>query len=208
MAERGGASVIILAGGRSSRMGRPKAALRVGRLTLIAHSIAELRRRFSEIVVVAAPAAFQQFRIPTRAVTMVRDARPFQGPVPALKLGLEAIHGEVVFACSCDLPMLNAEVAAALCSMIDGYDALVPLVQGRLQPLHAVYRKGCARALGAMLAAGDSRLTNLLQRVRSRVIEEPDLARLDPQLNSFVSVNTPAQFRAALARRAAAKPRR
>lgn len=208
MAERRGASAVILAGGRSSRMGRPKAMLRADGRTLIERSVAELRPRFSDLVVVAAPAACEQFHIPALAVTIVRDARPYQGPAPALKLGLETVRSQLAFVCSCDLPMLDADVAAALCSMIGGYDALVPLINGRLQPLHAVYRRSCARALGAMLAAGERRLSALFERVRAKVIEEPELARLDPQLSSFVCVNTPAEHRAALKRiRAARAPR-
>ena len=143
------ASAIILAGGRSARMGQPKATLRLGGMTLIERTIseltrAELARAFDDIVVVAAPES-EAIELPKLgAATIVHDENAYQGPVGALARGLRAARHELAFACSCDLPMLRAEVASWLLSLLgERDDAVIPQVGERLQPLHAVYRRRC-----------------------------------------------------------------
>jgi molybdopterin-guanine dinucleotide biosynthesis protein A len=84
------ASAVILAGGRSARMGQPKATLILGGVTLIERTVAELARAFVDIVVVAAPAE-EAIELPALgAVTIVRDDDAYQGPVGALARGLRA----------------------------------------------------------------------------------------------------------------------
>ncbi|MGA7763064.1 MAG: NTP transferase domain-containing protein, partial [Candidatus Binataceae bacterium] len=77
------ASAIILAGGRSARMGEPKATLRLGGITLIERTVIELARAFDDIVVVAAPES-EAIKLPSLgAVTIVHDENAYQGPVGA-----------------------------------------------------------------------------------------------------------------------------
>ena len=147
-----GRSAIVLAGGRSSRMGADKAALRLGGVTILERMVAELTNGFDEVVIVAgarsiAPASV----LAAGSVRMLRDLVPFEGPVKALRLGLAAIRAEVGFACACDLPFVNVRVAAELCAMAAGHDAAIAKVVGRLQVLHAAYRKSCLPAIDAMI---------------------------------------------------------
>jgi molybdenum cofactor guanylyltransferase len=188
-------SAIVLAGGQSSRMGRPKAAIEIGGRTIIGRMVAELRRVTDDIVVVAAPesAAASRFAIPS-GVRIVRDDREYQGPVLALARGLDAASRDAAFACSCDLPLLDGRLAAALAAMLGDYDAVIPEVGGRLQPLHAVYRKRCAAALRALAARGEHRLTAIADAVRTRRVDESELRALDPELRSFLNLNTPADL--------------
>ena len=165
------ASAIILAGGRSARMGQPKATLRLGGMTLIERTVIELARAdpaFDDIVVVAAPES-EAIELPSLgAVTIVHDENAYQGPVGALARGLRAARHELAFACSCDLPMLRSEVASWLLSLVgERDDAVIPQVGERLQPLHAVYRRRCAGALDAMLARGEHRLSAIADAVNS-----------------------------------------
>ncbi|MGH7933041.1 MAG: molybdenum cofactor guanylyltransferase, partial [Candidatus Binataceae bacterium] len=157
-------SAVILAGGRSARMGQPKATLRFGGAMLLERTITELKRQFDDIVVVAAPAAAETFPVKPvidqfERVTLLRDASAFGGPAGALRTGLLAARHDRVFACSCDLPLLDAEVARALCGMLGEYDAVIPEAGGRPHPLHAAYRRRAADALSAMEAGGERRLT-------------------------------------------------
>lgn len=192
---------MILAGGESSRMGRAKATLPFGASTILERILIELRRRFDDLIVVAAPAAVEPFpvdpiirKVPN--VILVRDEDSYAGPVAALVRGLAAATHEVAFACSCDLPLLRAELAHALCDMTDGYDAAIPEVGGRLQPLCAAYRRACGGALAA--AAGERRLTAVVTRLNIRIVAEADLRPLDPDLRSFLNVNTPEAYAEAL----------
>ncbi len=194
-----GPSAIVLAGGRSRRMGRPKASLKFGELTLLDLIVLRLGKSFSEIVVVAAPAALAEIRLADAdSAKIVHDAVPFEGPLAGLQRGLDEVFGDPVFACSCDLPMLSAMVARALCSMIGAYDAVIPEVDGMPQPLHAAYRKRCAGAIGELLARGERRTIALTQALSVLKVGESHLRQLDPGLTSFFGINTPDQYLAAL----------
>ena len=185
------ASAIVVAGGRSSRMGRPKAALDFAGVPLLTRIISELKRRFAEIVVVAAPESEDSLQIDVPAIRTIRDETPFRGPSDALRRGLDAVTNEIAFACSCDLPLLDSDVAAAIVAMLGDFDAAIPIVGERLQPLHAAYRKRCASGLAALAMRGESRLIAIADTVNTRRISENDVRVLDPQLHSFFNVNTP-----------------
>lgn len=204
------ASAIILAGGRSARMGQPKATLRLGGMTLIERTIgeltrAELARAFDDIIVVAAPES-EAIELPALgAATIVHDENAYQGPVGALARGLRAARHELAFACSCDLPMLRAEVASWLLSLVGDFDAVIPQVGERLQPLHAVYRRRCAGALDAMLARGEHRLSAIADavdsRILARIVSEAEYRRADPDALSCFNINTPEDYARALRQR-------
>lgn len=192
-----GTSAIILAGGKSSRMGRPKAALPFGATTILERILAELRSRFDELIVVAAPAESEPFPVDNMirnvpGAILVRDEEPWAGPADALVRGLEAATHEIAFVCSCDLPLLRAEVARALCEMIGGYDAAVPQVGARFQPLCAAYSRLTRDAVAAF--ASERRLTAIVARLNLRIVRESELRALDPDLRSFLNVNTPASY--------------
>jgi molybdopterin-guanine dinucleotide biosynthesis protein A len=202
------ASAIILAGGRSARMGRTKATLRLGSVTLIERTVAELARGFDDIVVVAAPES-EDVELPALgAVTIAHDVDAYQGPVGALARGLRAARHEVAFACSCDLPMLRCEAASWLLSLIGDYDAVIPEIGGRLQPLHAVYRRRCADALDAMLAHGEHHLSAIADAVNARIISEAEYRSADPDALSCFNINTPEDYERASKLAATKSPRR
>jgi len=176
-------------------MGADKAALPWGGRTMLEGVIERLAGGFDELVVVAsvnqgAPAP----ALPGIAVRMVSDPEPLQGPVKALRMGLAAVQAEIAFACACDLPLINVGLALALCDMTSGHDAGIPVVQGRLQVLHAAYRKSCLPALDAMIERGERTLHKLAPSLNVRFVNEDELRRYDPELLSFFNVNTPEDY--------------
>jgi molybdenum cofactor guanylyltransferase len=205
------ASAVILAGGRSSRMGLPKAALPFGRSTILERLIDTLSSAFAEIIVVAAPLRDEPFSIdrtlhgraertaPAHLI-IERDAAAFEGPVRAMRRGLARANNEIVFSCSCDLPLLRAELALALCAtLVEGDDALIPQIDGMPQPLCAAYRREPAvAALDAMEAAGEKRLTLIAERLKVRTIDETALHAIDSDMRSFLNVNTAEDYARAL----------
>lgn len=206
-----GASAVILAGGRSSRMGLPKAALPFGQSTILERLVDTLGTGFAEIIVVAAPLRDEPFSIDRslrgRAagaglnhLIIERDDDAFEGPVSALRRGLARASEATVFACSCDLPLLRAELASALClALVDGDDAVIPQIDGRLQPLCAVYRREPAMsALAAMESTGEKRLTSIADRLHLRRLDETILRAFDADLRSFLNVNTAEDYARAL----------
>jgi molybdenum cofactor guanylyltransferase len=203
-------SAIILAGGRSSRMGQAKAALSFGATTIIDRLIRELlgqsdEVRFDEILVVAAPLAEERFpanellRPWLGQIRLLRDEAAFAGPVPALIQGLSAARNPIAFACSCDLPSLRASVAHGLCEMIGNFDAAVPMIAGRSQPLCAAYRCNVAKEIEGIARTGESRLSSIVDQLNLRRVREAELRRIDPDLRSFLNLNTREDYERALA---------
>lgn len=196
------ASAIILAGGQSRRMGRPKATLPFGKATILERLIYELGD-FAELIIAAAPAKDEPYAIAEllatarSPVTLLRDESAFAGPVPALIHGLRAAAHRVVMICSCDLPLLRATTAQTLVAMVGDYTAAVPVIGGRSQPLCAAYRKSAAEQL-AEAARSERRLTTLVERLNVRWITESELRLIDPDLRSFFNVNTPGDYARAL----------
>jgi molybdopterin-guanine dinucleotide biosynthesis protein A/molybdopterin converting factor small subunit len=191
-----GATAIVLAGGRSSRMGTPKALLLFDNEPLIVHVVETLRRLFAEVVVVAAPGQ----NLPSMPVKLVRDDVGYQGPVGGMYYGLTAASGDVSFITSCDSAFLHPGLIAHLVSQMSGYDVVVPHWQGRFQPLHAVYRRTVLPLLEGQLARGELRPVYLFEKVRTRRIDEDEIRRFDAEGASFFNMNTPEDYAEALER--------
>jgi molybdopterin-guanine dinucleotide biosynthesis protein A len=190
------ATAIVLAGGKSSRMGKPKALLPFDNEPLIVHVVATLRRLVAEVVVVAAPGQ----ELPAMPVTLVRDDVAYQGPVGGIYYGLTAAAGEISFVTSCDSAFLNPRLIAHLLSRMPQYDVVVPHWQGRFQPLHAVYRRSVLPLLEQQLAHGELRPVYLFDKVRTLRIDEDEIRRFDPDGSSFFNMNTPEDYAEALNR--------
>ncbi len=157
---------------------------------------AQLRPHFDEIVVVGSP--HDPPPSPGSGIPVICDPQPYQGPVEALRLGLDWVRGEVAFACGCDLPFIRAQLALALCAMSAEVDAAIPQVNGRLQVLHAAYRKNSLIALRTMSERGERSLQKIAALMRTRQVDEDELGFYDPRLLSFFNVNTPEDYEQAL----------
>ena len=190
------ATAVVLTGGKSSRMGRAKALLPFDDEPLIAHTVRKLGRAFAEIVVVAAP----DQELPALPVTLVRDEVAYQGPVSGIYHGLKAASKEFCFVTSCDAPFLSLPLISCLFSHITEFDVVVPFWQERFQPLHAVYRRSVAPLLREQLERGELRPISLYKNVRTREIHEDEVRRVDPEGLSFLNMNTPQDYEAALRR--------
>lgn len=190
------ATAIVLTGGKSSRMGRPKALLPFNGEPLIVHIVRALQNLFPDIVVVAAP----DQELPRLPATLVRDEVPFQGPVGGIYYGLKAAAGKFCFVTSCDVAFLNFSLIAHLLSKISHHDVVVPFWENRFQPLHAVYRRSVLPLLKEQLRRGELRPIFLYDKVRTRKIGAAEIRRFDPEGLSFLNMNTPADYEAALGR--------
>lgn len=184
---------VVLAGGKSTRMGANKAALRLGGRPLIDGVVEVLRSLFPEVLIIAnAPGLYDYLGLP-----VYPDRIPDRGSLGGLYTGLTYASHPAAFFAACDMPFLNAGLIASLRDAAPGYDAVVPRTPEGLQPLHAVYGKACLPVMEALIAAGRLKIDRLFPRVRTRIIEEAELRRRDPGLDSFLNCNTPAEFAAA-----------
>jgi molybdopterin-guanine dinucleotide biosynthesis protein A len=183
-------TAIILAGGRSSRMGAPKALLPFDDEPLIVHLVRKLQAMFADVVVVAAPGQ----QLPPLPVTLVHDEVAYQGPVGGIVYGLRAARDDYAFVTSCDSAFLCEKLIEYLRSLKDDFDVVVPRWDNRFQPLMAVYSKAVLPILEEQLARGDLRPVSLFTRVRTREISEEEVRRVDPDGTSFFNMNTPADY--------------
>lgn len=198
----------MLAGGRSSRMGEPKAALEWHGSTLLHRTAAVLQRAVEgPVVVVRAPG--QELPVLPAGVEVADDPVEGRGPLQGVAAGLAALAGraEAAFVCSTDLPLLHpAFVRAVLGALAEDVDVVLPVARGYNQPLAAAYRTELAPRVAALLAAGRDRPAMLFQEVRVRRVDDAALladralAAADPALDSVLNVNTPDDYRAARAR--------
>lgn len=190
------AAAIVLAGGKSSRMGQPKALLPFDDTPLVCHIVDKLRRLFAEVIVVAAPGQ----ELPSMPVAVACDEVTYQGPVAGIVYGLRAARSAFAFAASCDSAFLNTRLVEHLVGQIANHDVVVPHWDGRYQPLHAVYRRTVLPLLEAQLARGELRPVFLFDKVRTRRIDEEEVRRFDPDGLSFFNMNSPEDYREALKR--------
>lgn len=195
---------IVLAGGRSSRMGVAKAGLEWHGSTLLARTCAVLVDAVAgPVVVVGSPG--QLLPAVATDVRVVEDPAEGRGPVQGLAAGLAAVQEvDTAFVCATDLPFLHAAfVRRVLAGFTDEADVVVPVVRGRAQPLAAGYRTAVAALAEQHLARGQLRLLDLVAACRSvhlheaTLLADPVLARADPALRSVVDVNDPAAYRSA-----------
>jgi len=196
------ASAIVLAGGRSRRMGKPKATLRFGTATILENIVGELATAFDEILLIGAPARSENFAIESLVrnmplVRLLRDERPHEGAAVAIVRGLAAIQSDAAFVCSCDVPLLQMELVRGLYEMLKDFDAVIPTVGGLPQPLLAFYRTAAGPLIQAKLASGERRLTLITAALTAYRPEEAELRRFDSDLRSFLNVNTPEDYRRA-----------
>lgn len=181
------ATLLVLAGGESRRMGRPKALLPVAGRTLIEHVATRLRPDFEELLVAGAgtlPAALEAHR--------VEDRLPGAGPLAGIEAGLRAARHAIVFAVACDMPRVTPQLARSAVAGIPGFDAVVPRLSGRPEPVCAAYARSALEPIAAFLDRGGRRAAEALDQLRVNWLEDVDPDELS-------SLNTSADYEAWLA---------
>lgn len=188
-------SVIVLAGGRSSRFGRDKLAEPVDGRPLLAHAIEAVRPFAAQIVVVAAPGAVPLL---PDDVELVHDAAAFEGPLAGVLAGLAATSEPTVVVVGGDMPTLVPAVVERLVAGLDA-DADVDVVvlehDGRARPLPmALRREAALERADRLIAAGERRLRALTEGPAVSVIPEPAWRALDPDGLTVRDIDTPADL--------------
>ena len=196
---------VVLCGGRSARMGTPKAWLDFGGETLLERTVRVVATAAAPVIVVAAPE--QELPPLPAGVAVVRDPVAGRGPLQGLAAGLAAAadHAPAAFVSATDAPFLQAALIRRLAALRGDHDIVVPRQGGHLHALSAVYAVSARVAVAALLAEGTLRLSSVLDRARTLFADEAlllagaELALVDPELRSLRNVNTPAEYAAALA---------
>jgi len=178
---------VLLAGGKSRRMGCDKAALTLGGQTLAQRGINVLTEVFAEVVFSVGPGQ-DRLQAPSAVpIRAIEDRVPDQGPLGALCSVLQAAKYDWIFLIACDMPFFTADGIRALAQEIGAHSQIVvPEQGGRLHPLHAFYHRSALPAAEQALQAGQRRMEAVLEACRTRIVSwEREERRL-------TNVNTPA----------------
>lgn len=183
-------SGILIAGGRSRRMGQDKRFMRVGGESVFERTLSLLRVTFAEnIVVLAEPIEM----LDVQGCRVAYDLVPNTGSLGGLYTGLMSASRPRVFAVACDMPFLDPEVIRFMLSHDETADVIVARLAGRFQPMQAVYSKRCAPFLQAMAQRKELKIQRLFQQkeLRMTILTENDLLAFGPGFRSFQNINTP-----------------
>jgi molybdopterin-guanine dinucleotide biosynthesis protein A len=184
-----GVTGVLLAGGKSRRMGLDKRFLKLGGETLLRRALAVYERVFTEILIVVAEPVPELNDIGHRVVT---DLIPNCATLGGLYTGLSVASRPRIFAAACDMPFLNPAVIGHLLACCDD-DVVMPQLTTGLQPMHAVYSKACLPYFERMIAMNNLSIQAVLENheLRIRLVPEEVLRTFDAQLLSFLNLNTP-----------------
>lgn len=189
---------VVLAGGRSTRMGTNKALLEVGGVRLIDGAVAVLRAIFPEVLVIANDLEpYAGLGLP-----ILPDLVPGKGSLGGLYTAVAAAANPHAFCLACDMPFANPTVIRYLASLAEGYDVVVPRTAEGVQPLHAIYGRGCLEPMRRHIEADRLKIDRLFELLRVRYVDEAEMRPYDPELLSFWNLNTQDELAQARARRA------
>ena len=189
---------IVLCGGKSTRMGVPKATLPFGAETMLQRVVRLLGTVVSPIVVVAASG--QSLPALPDGVTVTRDEREARGPLEGLRAGLKALPEsvEAAYVTSCDVPLLVPAFVERMIALLGDHDIAVMEVDGFPHPLSAVYRRNTLPHVESLLAHDRLRPVFLFEAVRTRRVRPEEMTVVDPELRTLRNLNTHEDYLAAL----------
>jgi molybdopterin-guanine dinucleotide biosynthesis protein A len=184
---------VVLAGGRSTRMGgRDKAFAAVDGEPIAVRTIRLFRGLFPQVIV----ATNRADRYRALDVETVGDVYPGCGPLAGIHAAMRAARHPHVFVAACDMPGLDADVIRFLLARIGDADAVVPRWDDDIEPLHAVYAVRLVGRVEEALRAGHHAIRELLPRVRVDYVGEEELGRIRGTARSMLNVNTPEELAA------------
>ena len=183
-------SGVALAGGMSRRLGRNKAVEEIGGERLIERVINRLSQVASETVVVVAEESRAEGLDLPNGVRTAADIYPGHGSLGGIFTGLSAAQGDYGIIVACDMPFLNTGLLQFMVDLAPDFDVVVPRLEGRPEPLHAIYSKSCLEPIESRLKRQDLKIALFFDEVRVAYVDEDDIDLFDPDRLSFFNVNT------------------
>jgi len=171
-------------------MGVPKHLLSTPHGRLIDHLHCKLSSQFAESLLVG-----RDLAATGGTWRMVEDIFPGQGVLVGIYSGLLASNTDVNFILACDMPFVVPELVSHLISLCStAADVVVPIVRGYYEPLFAVYRKSSISEIYRALKRGKLKVSGIYDTLRVHTVEEQEIRSFDPDLTSFINLNTPDQL--------------
>jgi len=184
---------IILAGGKSLRLGRNKFMETIGGKSLIQWVVDRLAILSTEIIIATARGKAIPCSSAVRIQT-VADIYPGKGPLVGIYSGLIASSGSRAIVVGCDTPFLSVGLLEYMTQTSPTFDIAVPRIKDKVEPLCAVYSKNCLAPIQELLKQNELRIVELFSMVRVRYIEEDEINSFDPDHLSFFNINSQADL--------------
>ena len=188
------ADALVLAGGRSRRMGTPKASLPINGVAMIDSVLRVVEPIFRRTLVVTRP----DIALPSLEAEVVFDQFPDRGPLAGLISGLQATTAQWCFVTGCDMPFLDSQVIRLMAGQLEGAEVVAIRSSGRIQPLHAFYHRDCLARGEFLLREGVTSLMALHDQCQVKVFDEAEFAGGDRLRRSLWDLDTPEEYAAAL----------
>lgn len=183
-------SCIILAGGKSVRLGHDKILERVGNKSLLEQVISIVDSLSKEIIIVTAEErTFPQLANHPK-LKIVSDIFPGKGSLGGIYTGLVKSGSFYNLVVAADMPFLSQSLLHYMIDVSEGFDFVLPRVNNLFEPLHAVYSKNCVTPTEFIIKQGRKVIIELFDFVKVRYVEAEEVDRFDPQHLSFFNINT------------------
>jgi molybdenum cofactor guanylyltransferase len=174
-------SCIILAGGKSTRLGHDKVLETVGNTSLLEQVISRIDPLSKEIIIVTAnERTFAQLASRPK-IKVVSDIIPGQGSLGGIYTGLVKSDSFYNLVVAADMPFVNTSLLGYMIGICEGYDFVLPRVNGLFEPLHAIYSKNCVAPIESMLHEGRKVIVELFNYVKVKYIEADEVDKFDPK---------------------------
>jgi molybdopterin-guanine dinucleotide biosynthesis protein A len=184
---------IILAGGKSLRLGRSKALQSIGGKSLIQWVVDRLAILSTEIIIATAHGEAVPCSSAVKIKT-VADIYPGKGPLVGIYSGLIASSSSRAIVVGCDTPFLSVGLLEYMTQLSSTLDVVVPRIKKKVEPLCAVYSKTCLAPIQELLEQNEPRISRLFGMVKVRYIEEDEINNFDPEHLSFFNINSQADL--------------
>jgi molybdopterin-guanine dinucleotide biosynthesis protein A len=187
------ATIAILAGGQSQRMRTDKSFVVLHEKPVIEHVLTHVKAFDLPIVLITnSPDKYAKYKLPT-----FEDVLPDHGALGGIYTAICSSQTDHTLCVACDMPFLNAALLRYLIDLRTEADVVVPRIGGLPEAMHAVYSKACLAAIQSHLAQRKLKASGFYQQVGVRYVEEAEIRQFDPDLRSFINLNTPDDLRAA-----------
>jgi molybdopterin-guanine dinucleotide biosynthesis protein A len=179
---------IILAGGKSVRLGRSKLLETIGGKSLIQWVVDCLAIISTEIIIATAHGEAIPCSSAIRMKTTA-DIYPGKGPLGGIHSGLIASSSPQAIVVGCDTPFLSVSLLEYMTQISSTFDIVIPRIKNKLEPLCAVYSKNCLAPIQELLEQDERRIRKLFGMVKVKYVEEDEINSFDPEHLSFFNIN-------------------
>jgi len=181
-------SLVVQAGGESSRMGEDKGLILFQGVPLIKYILDQVKDLGSEkLIITNNQEAYERFQLP-----VFEDVIPGLGALSGLYSAIYHSNFDYSLVLACDMPFINLGLLDFMLSFAPEYDAVIPRLKSKeyAEPFRAIYSKSCLEPIRRNLEEGNQRVSKFLEEINVRFISSEEIRTHDPELRTFINLNT------------------